>query len=361
MKYWFGKIHLWIGLPLGVLFFVISFSGALYTWEPEIATIIYKEIVEPQDKPFASVTTFKKSVEQALPNGDFRTVLYRGKSRAVQILLYVPGTYFIANLNPYTGEVLHLQDMKKGWLNYLKFLHRNLILDTMGRQIVHWGTLLYLIMTLTGIVIWWPSKKKERKQKFMIKWGASGKRLNYDLHNVLGFYSSWVLLFLIVTGLFWGFELVKKSLRAINGEDQIKYEKPQSLVDSSKIDADQFQLMEKLGENFREVFPDHPIRISNPHAADDPIQVTVVDNIRLVSRTDQYYFDRYTGKRLVGNFQHGMYLEASFFTTLNGLVYDIHLGNIFGLTSRILVFIAGLIGASLPITGFIFWWNNRKK
>jgi uncharacterized iron-regulated membrane protein len=43
--------------------------------------------------------------------------------------------------------------------------------------------------------------------------------------------------------------------------------------------------------------------------------------------------------------------------------YDIHIGSIFGLTGRIAMFLAVLIGASLPITGFYIWWgrNNKKK
>ncbi len=360
MKYWIGRVHLWLGLPLGILFFVISLSGALFCWEPEFAAILYKENVVPQEKPFAPVSAFKKSVEQVLPDADFRTVYYRGPAKAVQLLLYVPGTYYHANLNPYSGELIHLQDMKKGWLNNLKFLHRNLMLGDIGREIVHWGTLLYLVMVVTGIILWWPAKKAQRRQRFVIKWGASRRRLNYDLHNVLGFYSSWILIFLIVTGIFWGFQLVSSSLKNLSGEEQKQYDLPLSVGDAAPPELVQIRLLDRLGEQFRKEFPDKNIRVSNPHKSDDPIQVSVVSKDRIVTQVDQYYFDRYTGKRLRGNFQHGMHQEASLFTTIDGLMYDIHLGNLFGFASRVLVFIASLIGASLPITGFIFWWHNRK-
>lgn len=361
MKYWFGKIHLWLGLPLGILFLVISLSGAIYCWEPEFATILYKENVEPQDKPFVAISTLKKSVDSALPNADFRTVFYRGPSKAVQILLYVPGTYYHANLNPYSGELIHLQDMKKGWLNNLKALHRNLMLGNVGREIVHWGTLLYLLMIITGLVIWWPTRKSQRKQRFMIKWSASKKRLNYDLHNVLGFYSSWVLIFLVLTGLFWGFKIIESSVRDFTQEDRITYDVPQSVGDTTLSDLVQYQLMDQLGEQFRQEFPDNHIMVSNPHGSTDPIQISVVDRNRLVNTIDHFYFDRYSGDRLQGNFQNGLHNEASLLTALNGLVYDIHLGTIFGLTTRLLAFFASLIGASLSITGFIYWWGTRNS
>jgi len=41
--------------------------------------------------------------------------------------------------------------------------------------------------------------------------------------------------------------------------------------------------------------------------------------------------------------------------------YDIHTGAIFGLPSRIALFFASLIAASLPITGFYFWWGKIRK
>jgi hypothetical protein len=113
MKHWFGKVHRWLGLPLGGLFLIISLSGAIYCWEPEFAAILYKGKIEPLEKPFVPIASLRESVLQVLPEADFRTVFYRGPSRAVQLLLYVPGTYYHANLNPYTGELIHLQDIKK--------------------------------------------------------------------------------------------------------------------------------------------------------------------------------------------------------------------------------------------------------
>jgi uncharacterized iron-regulated membrane protein len=42
--------------------------------------------------------------------------------------------------------------------------------------------------------------------------------------------------------------------------------------------------------------------------------------------------------------------------------YDIHVGSILGLPGKFLAFFASLIGATLPVTGFIIWWvKGRKK
>ncbi|HVK46889.1 MAG TPA: hypothetical protein VM488_03580, partial [Pseudobacter sp.] len=35
--------------------------------------------------------------------------------------------------------------------------------------------------------------------------------------------------------------------------------------------------------------------------------------------------------------------------------------SILGLPGKIMAFFAALIGASLPVTGFLVWWGKRKK
>lgn len=356
-----GQVHLWVGLILGLLFFVIALSGAIYTWSPEISSILYHKKVQAQERSFIPVSTLKAVLEDEFPEGDFITALYHGRTYAIQVLLFAPGTYYNASMDPYTGELIHLQDMKKGWLNQLKFLHRNLMLGDIGREIVHWVTLLFLIMVITGLIMWWPVSREEKRHRLSIQWGTSPKRLNYDLHNVLGFYASWLLVFSIITGLFWGFEIVEHALENITGETQIQYDVPASVDNSDRETFNQFALIDKLMQQFRVKYPDNPIRISNPHKPSDPIRVVVLDPKMRVHKTDHYYFDRYTGVALVGKFKNDLHTKSSLFNTLHSLVYDIHLGTVFGLPSRLLVFFGSLIGASLPITGFLVWFNKKRK
>jgi uncharacterized iron-regulated membrane protein len=41
--------------------------------------------------------------------------------------------------------------------------------------------------------------------------------------------------------------------------------------------------------------------------------------------------------------------------------YDVHVGSIFGIWSKILAFVVSLICASLPVSGFLIWWGRRKR
>ena len=356
-----GQIHLWIGLVVGLLFFVIAFSGALYTWMPEMSRLAYNEAVEPQALPFVPISSLKSTLDREFPEGDFRTAYCRDRASTAEVLLYVPGTYYKAFLNPYTGELVHLQDMKTGWLHYLKDTHRNLMLGDFGRNVVHWVTLLSFLMFVTGLVLWWPNKQAGKKRCFTLKWGKFTKRLNYDMHNVLGFYASLISIFAILTGIYWGFDFAKDAVRVGTGGDEVTYATP--LSDEAGVDEaiDQFALMDSMMVEFKKQHPSKFIRMSNPHSPTDPINVVVIDPDQPAFMSDHYYFDRYSGKQIKGNFENSSYADASGDQLINQMVYDIHFGSILGFPGRMLMFLASLIASSLPITGFFVWWGKRKK
>jgi len=79
-------------------------------------------------------------------------------------------------------------------------------LEEKGEWITGISALLFLSMIITGIVIWWPTSKKQRREKFTLKKNVHWKKRNYDLHSVLGFYASWFILFTVLTGLIWSWE-----------------------------------------------------------------------------------------------------------------------------------------------------------
>ena len=55
-------------------------------------------------------------------------------------------------------------------------------------------------MAIAGLVLWWPRKI------LTVMFSASGRRINFDLHNVFGFYASAVFLFIALTGMMIAFE-----------------------------------------------------------------------------------------------------------------------------------------------------------
>lgn len=97
-------------------------------------------------------------------------------------------------MNPYTGEILNVKTFSRGespdFFRWILNGHRALWLPyDIGRPIVGIAVLIFVVILISGIVLWWPTKwiKSIIDKSFKIKWDASFKRVNYDLHNVLGF------------------------------------------------------------------------------------------------------------------------------------------------------------------------------
>src|SRR5699024_1755138 len=85
---------------------------------------------------------------------------------------------------------------------------------------------------ITGLIWWYPKKwnKTAKEKSFKIKWGASFKRVNLDLHNVLGFYSLLFLLAISLTGMVYGIKWYSEGLYWVTsgGQSLVPFERLQS-------------------------------------------------------------------------------------------------------------------------------------
>lgn len=83
-------------------------------------------------------------------------------------------------------------------------LHDNLLWGSRGRVVNGVGALCLTTLCLTGIILWWPGIHHWRRS-LTINVKATFPRLNWDLHNALGF---WCFVFVSVwgiSGIYFGF------------------------------------------------------------------------------------------------------------------------------------------------------------
>ena len=83
-------------------------------------------------------------------------------------------------------------------------LHDNLLAGETGRTVNGIGAILLVVLAVTGVVIWWPGTRNWRRSLF-VDLRSSWKRLNWNLHSVLGI---WFLMFVLlwgVTGIYLSF------------------------------------------------------------------------------------------------------------------------------------------------------------
>jgi uncharacterized iron-regulated membrane protein len=360
VKKLFGKLHLWFGLASGLVVFIVCITAAIWAFSPEIEewTQPYRHVAK-QEKPFLPVTQLQQIAEKQMPGKKTNRVIFNGNDKSAVADFYGEGYYYTIFMNPYNGTVLKKKDNRGDFFGVVITGHYTLWLGEVGGQIVKWGTLIFLIMLITGIVLWWPRNKAARKQRFSIKLKASPKRLNYDLHNVLGFYASWILVCAALTGLVWTFDWLRSAEYWLGSGGKTMPEYPEPL--SIKNEKETLVL-----NGIDSVFAVNLAQYNNPYyaAVGFPSGDSASYNISIYPKKryydgDDYYFNQYTLQEIPVNF-YGQYKNANGGERLSRMNYDIHIGNILGLPGRIAMFLAVLIGASLPITGFYIWWGRNK-
>jgi hypothetical protein len=145
-----------------------------------------------------------------------------------------------------------------------------------------------------------------------------------------------------------------------------------SIVKSSKIESDSTQANKFYTTDqavdivFSAVSAAHPSSEGFFFSFPDPQKQKSIISINVYPRSGQFYnnrsykFDQHTLKQLKGDEIYDASFDgAPFATKLRRMNYDIHIGTVLGFPGKVLVFCCTLIGASLPVTGFIMWWGRK--
>ncbi len=361
LRAFINDVHLWLGVGSGIILFLVCFSGTILTFEHEIKDFFTPtvEIKIQETKPdiAALVNTVKNS------GNSFVTGI------SIPVKNNTPYTFSVKKdlkerrsskilVNPYTANISTIKKTPAdSFLMSMFKLHRWLLLDiNIGRPIVGIATIIFIILTISGLVLWFPKKLKWRnlKQGFKIKTNANWKRINHDLHNTLGFYSCIFILIMAITGLCWSFESYREGLGNLIGakifdRGSTKFDIPEhvktvSINDIITTANSTLQYQGELSINF-------PNSRSNFYT----ISKSNTNNWSPVM-ADRLYIAP-SGKLL----KTDLFKDKPLNTQIAALIRPIHTGEIYGTFSKILYFLACLIGTSLPITGTIIWINKLKK
>ncbi|PUZ21556.1 PepSY domain-containing protein [Chitinophaga costaii] len=369
-------LHLWLGLISGAIMVVVCVTGCIWVFQDEITLLTHPEMkVTAQDKPVITPAALLNIAGAVCPGKRPVYAIYQ-QNRAITMGLGVDSLGMaMLRVHPYTGQVLSLERRKAGETDFFRFIlngHRTLWLPkAIGRPIVDYGTLLFVLILLSGIVLWWPRKwtKAARQQGFSIKWKASLKRVNYDLHKVLGFYALLVLLVSGLTGLVFGVAWFSKGLYWVtSGGNSL----PANIInrsDTSLPRATRYTLSQAIDHSWNKVLTQFPAAQGFYVVFADTARASSVIAISIYPSAGKYYdrctvnFDQHTGKQLPfpNKLFETSYAASSGAAKLRRMNYDIHVGSMLGLPGKILLFFTTLIGASLPITGFMIWWGKHKK
>lgn len=369
LKKLIGKVHLWLGFASGLLVLFLGVTGCLLAFQREIedATQTYRFVEEQPDRALLPPSEIRAIADAQLPGKKTHSVTYqKGKSTVVVYYDFEPEYYYLVYLHPYTGEVLKVKNMAHDFFRIVIEGHYYLWLPpNIGQPILASATLVFVVLLITGIILWWPKNKAAAKQRFKIKWSAKWRRKNYDLHNVLGFYMSWVVIFIAITGLIMGFQWVSKSVYWISSGGKTLVDYYETMSDSTQTASlpGTAPAIDQLWSRVRNenIAFTGSMEVHVPENDRTSIEIALNPDTYTYWQTDYLYFDQHTLQEIPVSHIYGRIANASVADKIKRMNYDIHVGAIGGIVGKVIAFFASLLAASMPVTGFLIWWGRRKK
>lgn len=433
---------MWLSVPFGIIITLICFSGAMLVFENEVNELMWPELyfVKQVEAAPLPVDQLLEKVAATLPDD----VSVSGVSissdpeRTYQVSLSKPRRSSVY-VDQYTGEITG-KNQRSVFFAFMFRMHRWL-LDSMnpggegifwGKMIVGVSTLMFVVVLISGIIVWWPRTRKALKNSLKISGTKGWKRFWYDLHVAGGMYALVLLLAMSLTGLTWSFTWYRTAFYKVFGvevqqqgghghgqkESTSKGDARLALQDGKpKAETEGRENAEERGSG-RRGRPDRPHREKQEGLSADysqserqegnlheggrhwkhqqteqpkpvvsafaywqeiydklSLQNPAYKQISVSSGTASVAFDRLGNQRAADrysfNTENGEFTETSLYQhqdkagKIRGWIYSVHVGNWGGMTTRILTFLAALVGASLPLTGYYLWIkkmiNKRKR
>lgn len=369
MKETLHKIHLWLSIPLGLIITVICFTGATLVFEQDITRTLNKHLYQveiPQGKERLSPSEVINIVQDRHDEMEISSVCIPKAADATYQISFSNGGKKVLFVNPYTGESI-------GWSKSYPFfqtmrkLHR-WFLDipkskgsmSVGKLIVGVSTIAMTVILISGLVIWIPRTCKALKNRLTVACGKGVRRLMYDSHVALGFYATIFLLLMALTGPTWSFGWYREAAYTLLGAEP-QTSNQQSGHSHGHTDKKESSNTERKQDNtiaydvvlkeIQDIYTDYNyIKLSKNEAT------VSLNKFGYKYKSDKVKFNPKTGViTSVKKFE-----ENTVRQNLRWLIYSLHVGTWGGPVTKILYFLAALIGATLPLTGYYLWMKKKK-
>ncbi|MGJ0333849.1 PepSY domain-containing protein [Aliarcobacter cryaerophilus] len=384
--FWF-QLHWFVGIVFGLTLFIIGVSGAILSYEKEILQAINKDtyfVNIPQDKQILSTKEILEKYQTENPDSKINSISFSSDKSSSVVLNIVSkdpkqrkGESIY--LNPYTAEVLPKIEYRE-FFSFIRSLHRWLAFEgdtrTIGKNIVAISTIACIILTIGGVIVYWPRVKNNFLRSFTFSFKHKKRAFLSTMHSAIGMWIVPFFLLLCLTGLYWSYDWYRSAMFTIMQVEQPKRATPSTQVvqigQQKEKQSEKEQKSEKQPELISYENAQKVADIFNQNVSRDYKNA----NLRLTPSKDGIYTISY------------LYADATHFRESNSMEIDpnksivvkeakfedkklneqlmssmlpLHSGEYFGWIGQLLMFIASSLMALFVITGYMLYFDRWKK
>ena len=366
--------HLLAGVIGGVVIFVMSATGFILMYEHQLVEYAERDVREIQVPRAAArrlslddlVARARAQNPDAQPTG---VVLRNQPSASVAVGFGRDGATYV---NPYTGAVLGKGSQLHDWFHDIIDWHRWLAMEgegrATGRAITGACNLAFFWLAITGVYLWWPRSWHWRglKPSLLFNPCLRGKASDWNWHNVIGFWSSSVLVVLTLTAAVMSYPWANDLLYALTGsEPPPRSQSPGPMVQAQQRRGDgeprERKPLASLDAFLARAEQQTPgwimMMLRLPPRGDGPVTVLIQEpTAPHIFARSQLVLDRSTGEVV----KWEPYAAASAGRKLRVWVRGLHTGEALGFAGQTIAGLASLGGCFLVWTGFAMAWRRFR-
>lgn len=357
------RIHHLAGLYAGILIGLLSLTGALAVFIPEIDGLVLKYYYNARsstpvaDHPqFGNAVDSLKAIFPAYSSLSIQLPEKSGHVAEVDLFNRPPegkARRYSLFVDVGADRVVGQRDHQNSLANYLRQIHVRLYEGNWGRQLVGIGGLALVVLAVTGLMIYGNFMKKQ-------SWPEIRKRGNLrilmaDWHKLLGISALAFNLMIAVTGAWLG--LQPWLMRWFDIKTPNAYDAPVIMeAEADKaLEIDWDEALAAVRKGFPELTPRYIVPSANGSGTivmRGSIAGTVYErdiNMLVISKEGYAPLFKYDVRQKP--FSHKLYFVQE----------ALHFGDFGGLVLKVIYAVLGLVSGFLSISGFVVYLCRRKK
>ena len=189
------QVHLWVGLLLSLLLFALGASGSALVYKEAYWRLLYPELRAPAPAltPEAVAAAIASAAEEF--GSDLRSVKLPEPGVGAYHLYLAEGEAFLA---PDDHRVIDRWRPSERLMSLLFDLHAHLMAGEMGERVGGVVGLFGVLLSVTGLVLWWPARKRFGVRNLAPS--GTSRRAMLHWHRDLGVVATPMLLVLLLSG-----------------------------------------------------------------------------------------------------------------------------------------------------------------
>jgi uncharacterized iron-regulated membrane protein len=347
------KAHRWLALSVGWILALVGLTGAILVVAQPLDKWMHPELFKAQQvvsSPSISMQSVRDELTKKFGNQSAFTLRPpRDENETLQAL--VRGNWSgVVFLNPHTGEEQGRRKDGDGVVDFLFKLHSSLMLKEIGKAILAWIALAYLVLLISGFVLWWP-KRWPPSLKIELRKGLL--RGLFDMHRIGGAVLGLVIAVSVATGAYMAWRPIGQFITTIAGDKVVKPPKMRAIATLATTPP----TLDDMVARAQAQFPNEPIGyIQIPAKPHQPVRVRLRlhDDPHPNGRTAIYLHPQ-SGEILAVH----RWDELDVGARINSVIYPLHTGELGGPLLEAVTFLSGLALGMLGITGIWLWWRRR--